>query len=298
MRLCALLFGLILTGVTASQSVDEPLARRALVISLDGGRPDAILQASTPHMQALAARGAATWQAQTVYPSVTLIAHASMLTGLSIERHGLNHNDSLYPCPVLQAPTFLTLAQQAGYKTAIVSGKGQFCQFDQSDDTSYSFAQSGDRSVVDRVIELIDDGCEVIFAHFPNPDYFGHLTGWMSATYQHELGNTDFQVGRLLAALDERGLTAETLIILTADHGGHGTGHGTDLPEDMLIPWIIAGPGVAAGTDLSARDIRVMDTAPTILWALGVPLPDNLSGRVVSEAFTAPASESTPAPRS
>jgi len=93
----------------------------------------------------------------------------------------------------------------------------------------------------------------VIFAHFPNPDYFGHLTGWMSEIYLNQLRLTDSQVGRLLDTLDARGLTDKMLIILTADHGGHGFGHGDDIPEDRLIPWIIAGPGVVpASTSATA----------------------------------------------
>ncbi|MBC7809521.1 MAG: alkaline phosphatase family protein, partial [Burkholderiales bacterium] len=130
---------------------------RVIVISLDGARPDAILQANTPNMHMLAERGTASWTAQTVYPSVTNIGHASMLTGLSVEQHGVNHNDSfVFPCPSLpiETPTFLTLAQQAAYSTAIVVGKERLCYFRQLEETDYTFAREGDRSVVDRVLEL------------------------------------------------------------------------------------------------------------------------------------------------
>jgi predicted AlkP superfamily pyrophosphatase or phosphodiesterase len=254
--------------------------RRVVVISLDGARPDAILQAATPYLHQLAQRGAAHWQAQTIFPPATLPGHASMLTGQSVEQHGLAHNDSLYPCPVLEAPTFLTLAQQSGFRSAMVVGKAQLCQFHQSDAVDYTFAQSGDRSIVDRALELLAADYEVIFLHFPNPDYFGHLTGWMSDTYLYELGNTDYQIGRLLAALDD-----ETLVIVTADHGGHDMQHGADIPEDMTIPWIIAGPGVIPGTDLQGIEVNITDTAATVLWALGIPLPDNLTGHPVLEAF-------------
>jgi predicted AlkP superfamily pyrophosphatase or phosphodiesterase len=256
----------------------QPAVQRVLVISLDGGRPDAILQTDTPNIHQLAEQGAVDWQAQTIFPPATLPGHASMLTGLSVEQHGLSHNDSIYPCPVLEAPTFLTLAQQAEFHAAMVVGKGQMCQFHQSDAVDYFFERSGDRSVADRALELLADDYQVIFLHFPNPDYFGHLKGWMSEAYLYELQNTDFQIGRLLAALDEH-----TLVILTADHGGHGMAHGSDIPEDMTIPFIIAGPGVKPGTHL--QGIEITDTAATVLWALGIPMPDDLTGRPVIEAF-------------
>lgn len=261
-----------------------PSLTRVIVMSLDGARPDAILQANTPYIQSLAARGASTWAAQTVYPSVTNIGHASMLTGLSVEDHGVDHNDSfLMPCPSMEAPTFLTIAQQAGYSTAMVVGKERFCYFHQMPETDYTFATSGDFSVVDRVLELIDADYQVILAHFPNPDYFGHLNGWMSDIYISQMSRTDAQIGRILDRLDERGITDETLVILTADHGGHDFRHGTDSVEDMTIPWIVAGPNVIAGTTL--ENVSVMDTAATVLYALGLPVPENFTGRPVTAAF-------------
>jgi len=62
-----------------------------------------------------------------------------------------------------------------------------------------------------------------------------------------------------LAELEARGLRDETVIIVTADHGGHGTIHGSSLPEDMIIPWIAAGPAIQP-TQL-VTPVHIMDTA-------------------------------------
>ena len=254
-----------------------------IVISLDGARPDAILQAQTPNIQALAQRGAVDWTAQTVFPPVTLPAHVSMLTGLEVSAHGVNWNDNDPSRDVLPSPTFVTLAQQAGYRTAMVVGKEIFRQVNQTADTDYTFARRGDGSVADRVIELLHADYQIIFAHFPNPDFYGHSTGWRSDDYQYELSNTDWNVGRILTTLDELGLTDETLVILTADHGGHGTVHGSDIPEDMNIPWIATGQGISPGTILD--DARVTETAATVLAALGLPQPEGMVGRAIIETF-------------
>jgi len=53
----------------------------------------------------------------------------------------------------------------------------------------------------------------------------------------------DEAIGELLTALDAYDLRDETLLIITADHGGHDTTHGSSMPEDMTIPWIASGPG-------------------------------------------------------
>lgn len=106
----------------------------------------------------------------------------------------------------------------------------------------------------------------------------------MSPVYLGTVAHTDQAVARTLAALDTAGLREGTLIILTSDHGGHGETHGSSRPEDMTIPWIVAGPGVVPGTHLTSP-IVVYDTAATAEWALDLPLPADLDGRPVMEAF-------------
>ncbi len=290
------LLTLIVVGASALSLLPRPMqsaaalppARvaltRVLVISLDGMRADALRMTAPPHIMGLAARGAVTWEAETVLPAVTLPAHASMLTGLDVSEHGLAHNDNPYTCTPISEPTFLTRAQEVGYRTATVSGKEKFCLFDQLETMDYTFARRGDASVADRAIELFQQDYQVVFAHFPNPDYFGHLTGWMSQPYVDNVYSTDLQIGRVLTAIDALGATDDTLVLLTSDHGGHDFGHGADIPEDRDIPWIIAGPGVVPGADLG-DSVSVADTAATVLWALGLPVPASDLGTPRLEAF-------------
>jgi arylsulfatase A-like enzyme len=95
--------------------------------------------------------------------------------------------------------------------------------------------------------------------------------------YDSEVAFTDHHLGRVLAALDERGLTDSTLIVLCADHGEelaeHGwVGHTTPLYEETVrIPMIFAGPGIAAGT--CDRLVQLDDLLPTLLSYAGLPFP-------------------------
>jgi predicted AlkP superfamily pyrophosphatase or phosphodiesterase len=255
-------------------------ASHIIVISMDGARPDAILQVDSPVLQSLAAGGAATWQAQTVLPAVTVPAHASMLTGLEVAEHGLDNNN--YNNEALGLPTFISLAAERGYLTAMIVGKNKLDQFHYPENVAFTFATSGDSSVIDAAIDALDDGVQVLFVHLPNPDYFGHLSGWMSPQYLAELPNTDAQIGRLLAALEERQILDSTLLIITADHGGHDRKHGGDIPEDRLIPMIINGFGVQAGVEL--ENISVTQVAATVLYALQMPIPDEMA-EPIREAF-------------
>jgi arylsulfatase A-like enzyme len=112
----------------------------------------------------------------------------------------------------------------------------------------------------------------------------GDTYGWPSWQYYDVLRQADGALARILQALDDRGLRSETLVIVTADHGGHGLGHydATD-PLNLTIPWVISGPGVVAG-ELHVP-VSTTDTAATAAWALGFPLPPEWDGIPVYEAF-------------
>ena len=141
--------------------------------------------------------------------------------------------------------------------------------------------------MADKAIAEIAAGFDLMLVHLPNTDFFGHSTGWMSETYLFEITQTDKAVGRILAALPQN-----TTIILTADHGGRGAGHGSNIPENMTIPWIIVGPTIASNHQIESPVVTT-DTAATALYILGLSLPPDVDGQPVYEAFGAAA---TPTP--
>src|SRR5687768_11447712 len=102
--------------------------RRVLVISVDGLRPDLLLRSDTPNMHRLFRDGCYTFWARTVPQGITLPSHTSMLTGVTPRRHGIEWNRDL-PLfrPVYPAhPTLFELAHNAGFTTAIATGKSKF----------------------------------------------------------------------------------------------------------------------------------------------------------------------------
>jgi arylsulfatase A-like enzyme len=56
--------------------------------------------------------------------------------------------------------------------------------------------------------------------------------------------------------------------------------------EDLLIPWVANGPGIQPG-QINAQ-VSIMDTAPTIAYALELPLQPEWDGFPVYEAFGLP----------
>ncbi|AJY46193.1 sulfatase family protein [Martelella endophytica] len=104
------------------------------------------------------------------------------------------------------------------------------------------------------------------------------------ATYFGMMSFLDAEIGRILDTLDELGLTENTLLVFTTDHGHFLGQHGLVAKgpfhyEDMLrIPMIVRMPGkVPAG--VVSEDIQsLVDLAPTFLDAAGLAVPGEMQG--------------------
>ncbi len=253
---------------------------KVVVISVDGLRPDAVAAAPAPNIKKLADRGAASWQAQTVRPSITLPSHTSMLTGFSPSEHDVTWNS--HRAGHVKVPTFLALAEKAALRTMLVSGKEKFFQLaPQGSVDLFVWASGGDEDVARSAIGELAKGFDAAVVHLPGTDDMGHAKGWMSAAYLAQVRAADAAVGKIVDALP-----ADVTVILTSDHGGQDFDHGEDIPENTTIPWIIAGPGVRKGHALKF-DVWTTDTAATAARVLGLKLPPAAIGRPVEEAFEA-----------
>jgi len=254
-----------------------------VIISVDGLRGDAPTQTPAPNIYGLTRRGAYTWRAQTVYPSMTLPAHTSMLTGFPPTDHHILWDTYDATKPNCGVPTIFAIAHQAGLRTVLVAGKEKFRHLEVGDSIdSFVLTKLGDAEIANQAIVQAQAGFDLMFVHFPDVDITGHAKGWMSADYLEQLAIADVAIGRFLSALPP-----ETTIILTADHGGKATVHGSTIPEDMTIPWIVTGPRIPGRGRELRTPVRTIDTAATALFVLGLSTAKGESGVVVSEAFSA-----------
>lgn len=257
-----------------------------VIISIDGLRPDAWAKSDTPALDALRARGAYSARAQTVLPSVTLVAHASMVGGMSPEKHGVYWNIYDPTLGKVSGPTLFSVAHRAELSTAMVVGKPKLEHLVLPGSVDiYDYAGFTDWQVVDHTLALLQTGLpDILFIHLPDVDTAGHAMGWMSAGQLAVVAWTDELIGEIVAELEAGGYLAQTLLIVTADHGGTGFRHGGDSPVEMTIPWLAVGPGVPAGVSLQS-DIVIYDTAATALYALNIPVPEEWDGQPVLEIF-------------
>lgn len=272
------------TATPSPTATPKPAIERVLIISIDGLRPDLIDLAPMPNLTALMQAGAYILNAQTIHPSATLPAHTSMLTGLCPDQHGVNWNDYIPENGYAQGTSIFAQAKRAGLYTVMIVGKEKLRQITPPETTDY-YEWINDRDVViaDQAAPILEKGFDLAFVHFPTTDGMGHEYGWLSPEQLSVVRRADEAIGTLLAALDKGGLRDSTLVIVTADHGGHDKIHGSSMPQDMTIPWIVSGPNVIPQT--LTGPVNITDTAATAAWALNLsPLPDAV-GAPILEAF-------------
>jgi uncharacterized sulfatase len=116
--------------------------------------------------------------------------------------------------------------------------------------------------------------------------------------YYASISSVDRNIGRLLAKLDEPGLTERTIIIFTSDHGymigHHGLWHKGNatwlvdgkkgarpnmFDDAIRVPLLVCWPGaIAPGTTIE-QVVSNLDLFPTILEMAGLGVPKNLEIR-------------------
>jgi arylsulfatase A-like enzyme len=257
-----------------------------VIVSVDGLRPDALALAYTPTLDGLIAAGAYHPAAQTLSLSITLPSHASMLGGMTPEKHGILWGVPYIGWPGMNGPTLFSVAHQAGLSTAMIFGKEKMNYLVLPNSVDMLFGQDAhDLQIKEEAVALIEAGLPTaLFIHFPDTDRVGHQYGWMSENQLGAVSFVDGLLGEIVAALEAGDYWNHTLLIVTADHGGHGFSHGDDSPLDRTIPWLAVGPGVPAGLTLT-DELITYDTAATVLVALNLPLPENWDGRPVQAMF-------------
>ncbi|RFC45692.1 MAG: Arylsulfatase A/Predicted pyrophosphatase or phosphodiesterase [Verrucomicrobia bacterium] len=272
-----------------------PAVEHVVILIVDGLRPDVLLLSETPAMHGMIRDGAYTMWARTTDMAVTLPSCTSLLTAVKPAKHRVSWNTSqpasgqLYPA----VPTVLGMATEAGYVTALVAGKSKFAALAKPGTVTHVFvpdtAKCSDEQVAAEAVKIIESAKPALICiHFPGPDAVGHEKGWGSPEQLAQLVKTDVQIALVLAALDRAEIRDSTVVLLTADHGGTGKGHGADDMRSRHIPWVVAGPGVKPGYDLTQDaklQVNTEDTGATVCWLLGLPRPLYFDGKPVTAAF-------------
>jgi hypothetical protein len=264
--------------------------RRVAIVLADGLRPDAVALAPMPVLDALGRDHVRALRAVTIRPSATVAALATLATGVSPAAHGfmepglhfLRRLGGLRPLPTELArhdlPTTVITSRLPSAALTIARALTGFAGVRQF--------VAGGRTALETALaarecfERMDAG--LLFLYLPHCDRAGHRVGWMSAAYLRSAADID-------GALDvfAHGLGDATVFVL-ADHGGgvYPRDHDLPHPANDHIPLVVAGRSTRRRC-LLAEPISILDVPATVLWHLGVPVPETYEGRVLRDAFLA-----------
>ncbi len=271
--------------------------KHVLVIGVDGLSPRGITDANTPNLDRLRREGAYSFGAQAVMPSVSSPNWASILMGASPAEHEITSNDWVRAdireksyCNGKEGETFPTIFRVLREKYP----DGDLACFYDWDDfgrlvepggpTFIADCRGEDKTAEEAARYLLAHQPLFTFVHLDHVDHAGHAEGWYTPAYSRAVEKLDQLVGKMLDALRKAGMYEQTVILVTADHGGIDKKHGGDTPQERTIPWIIRGPGIKTNAPITTS-IQTYDTAATLAYVLGCPPPSCWTGRPVKEAF-------------
>jgi len=264
--------------VAQARAIPQPV-RHVVILSIDGARADATRAVIS---SALLARAAYSWTAQTTLPSSTLPAHTSMLTGVPPAVHGMRSNPD-NPRGYIQIPTVFSVVTQNGGRAAAFVNKRKLLFLVRPGTAARAEYLPYPRykmlaAVQEATRYLVQHEPRLLFIHVADPDAQGHRYGWTTEPYIAAMRQVSEAVSAILDVLMRMGRLDDSLVIVTADHGGRGRLHGGSSPEETTVPWLAFG-AVQPGPII--KPVMIYDTAATAVAALGLAIPRTWLGAPV-----------------
>jgi arylsulfatase A-like enzyme len=273
-----------------------------VLITLDSARADRMgflgsRNGLTPALDNLA-RQAIIFERAYAQAPLTVVSHATLLTGTYPQTHQVNELASAL-APGL--PYLPDLLHAQGYRTAafvgsilLDPGNGSAPGFDRGFDTYDAGFRSqddtGPRITQRRGEQVVAHTTKWLTANTKSPIFLWvHLwdphAPYDGGSYDHAVSAADAALGKLIATLRAQKLYDDSVIVVTADHGESLGAHGEEThgiflyDETIRVPLLVKLPqNQLAGKPVKGR-VRLVDVAPTILEAVGVPVPSQMQGQ-------------------
>jgi arylsulfatase A-like enzyme len=220
----------------------RPAPASVVIVTLDTTRADRLspygfMNVSLPALERLAREGVVFDQAMSVGP-LTLPAHTSLMTGLLPPHHGVRDNaDS----PLAGSHTTLAeVLRRCGFRTGAFVGSvvldpdrgldqgfEKYGEVGHAPDSKERRRQRPANEVVDDAIRWMASVEESPFflwvhlydAHRPYAPPEPYATTYGHNPYVGEIAFADAQLGRLLEALEQRGVLERAVVVVAGDHG-------------------------------------------------------------------------------
>jgi arylsulfatase A-like enzyme len=290
-------------GLIFSSSFTTAAIKPNLVlITLDSTRADRMgfLGAKagiTPSLDRLAGESLVFEHAYAQAPG-TVVSHATILLGAYPQSTGMSEIGGTLSASLPYLPDLL---KAQGYRTAAFVGSIQldprnglaqgFDRGFQTYDAGFRPAIPGDArpAVAERPAGQVVANAVAWMTRNPQGPIFVwiHLNdpGGPTASYNAAVTAADAAVGKLVAALKQQKLYANSAILVAADHseslGAHGEDtHGIFLYDETIhVPLLLKMPEAQPSAKRVAAKVRLVDIAPTLLEIAAIPVPSQMQGQ-------------------
>lgn len=315
--------GLALAGALTGQAANQPpaappqsdaAAEHVVLVVLEGVGQEAIKAGPMPVLGRLVKEGAVTWSAAGVTPALRLPTMASLVTGMPVEKHGVNWDAFDFARGYPRPPTVFDYLDLSGGKDSAIffmdESLYQLAKPEPYTDYQICGALRPECSTA-TIIRYIRDyfrkatsghgyGHAILslphflVIHLPQPGRIGTAGGWGSPAYKEALRNVDSAIGSVLDLYKELGLLNRTTVIVTGLSGAAGPPgkDGGAKPADQAaaaprLPWIAWGAGIKAGYSIK-QPVSIIDTGATVLRTLNLDTHTEWESRAVEEIFKTP----------
>jgi len=254
----------MLTATTVSFA-QTAKTKKLLMIGVDGIISNAIEYAATPGIDRLIADASYSMNGYSGIPAYSSTGWATLLTGVSADKHGVSVNKSYSGNRFTQYPSVVSRIKTAAPSlvvASVVRTSEINTLLNQSADQKFQY--NTDEEVYKKSAELLKDpNMAAVFVQLSSPSDIGQSQGFQlrKASYVLAIQKVDEYVAGLHASIQSRATYAneDWSIFFVSTHGGTESGQPQSTsPEEVNVPIILSGSEMDSkeliGTTLAPRE--------------------------------------------
>ncbi len=292
-------------ATTAGPPPTSPPTEHVILFVLEGFSQDSLKGGTMPTLNRLVKEGAATWSASGVKPALRLPTMASIITGVPVEKHGIDWNTFEFSRGYPRAPSMFDYMDLSGGRdSAIFFMDESLYQLARPEPyTDYQMCGplkpecNPDRvaSYIRQYFKKATSGHgyghailalpHLLVVHLPEAGRAGAARGWNSKEYREALRAVDKAMTAVLDLYKELDLSKRTTVFVTS-LSPEGRDPGKEQPGGPVpsLPWIASGVGIKRGIAIH-QPVSIIDTGATVMRTLGLQTHTEWESKPVEEIF-------------
>jgi len=295
----------------ASAPAESPLptasTEHVILFVLEGFGQNSLKGGTMPTLSQLIKEGSVTWSATAVKPALRLPTMASLITGMPVEKHGINWNTFEFSRGYPRAPSvFDYLDLSGGRDSAIFLMDESLYQLARPEPyTDYQMCgplkpECSPERIVSYIRQYFKKATSghgyghailslphFLVVHLPEAGRVGASQGWNSKEYREALRTVDRAIHSVLDIYKEQALIKRTTLFVTSL-----SAEGRDANQEQadaavpMVPWIASGVGIKHGHAIH-QPVSILDTGATVMRTLGLQTHTEWDSHAVEEIFQA-----------